>query len=42
MLCLDLKRRNEGVGGRLKGDWIYVYIEMLHFIVQQRGINIVE
>ena len=35
VLSIDLKKRNEGVGGKLKGEWIYVYIQMIHFIVQQ-------
>lgn len=36
VLSIDLKKRNEGVGGKLRGEWIYGYIEMIHIIVQQR------
>ena len=36
MLCGDLDGWDVGVGGRAKRDGIYVYIQLVHFIVQQK------
>lgn len=39
MLCDDLEECiNRRVGGRLKREWIYVFIELTHFVVQQKHI----
>ena len=37
MLCGDLEGRDGvGVGGRLTRKGIYVYIQQIHFVVQQK------
>ena len=36
MLCDDPEEWGGGVGGRLKGEGIYVYIQLIHIIVQQK------
>ena len=36
LLCDDLDRWNERVGGRLKRERIYVYIWPIHNVVQQK------
>ena len=37
VLCGDLEGRDGvGVGGRLKRRGIYVYIQQIHFVVQQK------
>ena len=40
MLCDDLEWWDEGVGGRLNREGIYVYIQLIHFVVQQKLTNI--
>ena len=39
MLCGDLDKWDEGVGCRSKRERIYVYIDLIHFIVQQELIQ---
>ena len=39
MLCDDPEVWGGGVGGRLKGEGIYVYIQLIHIIVQQKLIQ---
>ena len=36
MLCKDLGRWDGGVGRRSRREGIYVYVELIHFIVQQK------
>ena len=36
MLCDDLEGWDGGVEGRLKRKGIYVYIQQIHFVVQQK------
>ena len=36
MPCDDLERRDVGMGRRSKREGVYVYIWLIHFIVQQR------
>ena len=35
-LCDDLEGWDGGVGGRLKREGIYVYLLLVHFIIQQK------
>ena len=42
MLCDDLEGwhgRGEGMAGRLKRKGIYVYIQLIHFVVKQKLIQ---
>ena len=34
MLCDDLEEWDGGAGGRSKRKGIYVYIQMIHFVIQ--------
>ena len=36
MLCDDPSEGVGAMGGRLKGDGIYVYIQLIYFVVQQK------
>jgi len=39
VLCDDPEEWGGGVRGRLKGEGIYVYIQLIHIIVQQKLIQ---
>lgn len=34
--CDDLEAQDEGEGGRLRREGIYVYTERIHFVVPQK------
>ena len=36
MPCGDLEEWDEGEGGRSKREGIFVYIQLIHFLVQQK------
>ena len=36
MLCDDLKEWNAGAKGRVRREGIYVYIELIYIVVQQK------
>ena len=36
MLCDDLEGWDGGMGGRVKREWIYVYLWLIHTVVQQK------
>ena len=36
VLCDDLEGWHAGVGGRLKREGIYVYLQLIHSVVQQK------
>ena len=36
LLCDDLEGWNVGLGGRLKREGIYVYVSLIHAVVEQK------
>ena len=39
VLCDDLEGRDQGVGGRLKREGTCVYIQLIHVVIQQKGVQ---
>ena len=42
VLCDDLEGWDGGMGGRVEREWIYVYLWLIHTVVQQKSYNTVK